>query len=361
MNFFNLVNVIDKKMTPLKIEPNLCTRLISPKGTCKSCVDYCPTNSITFMKNNIEIDDHCVECGLCTTVCPTSALSSQRPSLHQLVTDITHKCTENERVYVHCKKIPISDQEIATVTVPCLGMIPREVWMTISSSCDNLTVYHTDEGCCQCEVSKGEEVWQKELSAGEAMSGKPILFTSKIIKSAQPTQFDPKRRGFFTALISELKETNKLAFQGAVGGSEVQSYREKLEDDPLMKVKNELAALSNQLVEKITNESPFPYMNKRKLILDELQKNELLKKRKDYRLPTILPDCNFCGACTILCPTNALSIVSKNDSTILTLQPHKCVDCHLCEDICFFQQIFMQDVPNSKLMSKPTVLAEKKN
>jgi formate hydrogenlyase subunit 6/NADH:ubiquinone oxidoreductase subunit I len=100
-------------------------------------------------------------------------------------------------------------------------------------------------------------------------------------------------------------------------------------------------------------------MNKRKLILDELQKNELLKKRKDYRLPTILPDCNFCGACTILCPTNALSIVSKNDSTILTLQPHKCVDCHLCEDICFFKQIFMQDESNIKLMSKTTVLAEK--
>jgi hypothetical protein len=61
---------------------------------------------------------------LCTSVCPTSALSSQRPSLNQLVTDIIQKCKQNERVYLHCKRMPISDSEISSVSVPCLGMIP---------------------------------------------------------------------------------------------------------------------------------------------------------------------------------------------------------------------------------------------
>ncbi|MEH6953751.1 4Fe-4S binding protein [Neobacillus drentensis] len=359
MNIFKLVNVIDKKMTPFAVEPNLCTRIISPKGSCNSCVDYCPTNSISFMKNKIEMNDQCVECGLCTTVCPTSAISLQRPSLNQLVTDIIQKCVQNERVYLHCKRKPISDSEISSISVPCLGMIPREVWVSISRMCDNLAVYHPDESCRHCEVSQGEEVWKKELDAGEAMSGKTFLITAGIQKSKQQPQYDHKRRSFFTTLFSEIKSTNKIAVREALGGSEIQSYREKLQEDPLSKVKKEWSAVSNRIVEKVTNESAFPYMNKRSLILKEIQKSVSLQNRYDYRLPTILPDCNFCGACTTLCPTNALLFEEKDGCTAITLQPHKCVDCHLCEDICFFQNILIQDQPNIQLLSNKIVLAEK--
>ncbi|MDR7236933.1 4Fe-4S binding protein [Neobacillus drentensis] len=361
MNIFKLVNVMEKKMTPLSIEPNLCTRIISPKGSCNSCIDYCPTNSITIMKNKIEINDQCVECGLCTTVCPTSAISLQRPSLNQLVTDIIQKYAKNERVYLHCKRMPISNSEISSVTVPCLGMIPREVWVSISRMCENLAVYHPVECCRHCEVSQGEDVWRKELGAGEAMSGKRFLITAEIQKSKQQPQYDHNRRSFFTTLFSEIKSTNKLAIQEALGGSEVQSYREKLQDDPMSKVKKEWSAVSTSIVEKVTNESAFPYMNKRKLILEEIMKSDSLQKRNDYRLPTILPDCNFCGACTTLCPTNALSKEEKDRCTTITLQPHKCVDCHLCEDICFFQNILLQGVPNNQLLSKKIALAEKPN
>ncbi|WP_420491954.1 NADH-quinone oxidoreductase subunit I [Neobacillus drentensis] len=71
--------------------------------------------------------------------------------------------------------------------------------------------------------------------------------------------------------------------------------------------------------------------------------------------------CNFCGACTTLCPTNALSKEEKDGSITITLQPHKCVDCHQCEDICFFQNILLQDEPNNKLLSKTIVHAVKRN
>lgn len=361
MNLFKLVNVIEKGMSALNIEQNLCTRLISPKSTCQSCVDYCPTNSITFNNNTIEIDDLCVECGLCTTVCPTSALSSQRPSLSQLVTTIIHLCEQNEKVYLHCDKMPISDSEIAAVKVPCLGMIPREAWVSISSVCDNLSIYHPEESCRDCEISKGEAVWRKELGAGEAMSGKQLSVTSTIRPSTQQTQFNNDRRAFFTRLVSEIKTTNKLALREELGGSGVQSYQEKLQDNPMIKVKKEWTAVTNRIVERVTNESILPNMNKRNLFLAEIQKNEDLKKRKDCRLPTILPDCNFCGACTILCPTSALTLENANGVTRINLEPAKCVDCHLCEEICFFQHIFLQNEPNHKLLTKTIVLAEKRN
>ncbi|MEY2193669.1 hypothetical protein AB7942_13155 [Neobacillus sp. BF23-41] len=83
--------------------------------------------------------------------------------------------------------------------------------MAISRVCDNLFVYHPDESCHHCEVSQGEEVWRKELGAGEAMSGNKFLITARIQKSKQQPQYDLKRRAFFTSLFSEIKATNKLA------------------------------------------------------------------------------------------------------------------------------------------------------
>ena len=94
MDLFKWVNVLDKKMTSLSVEPNLCTHLISPKSTCHSCVEHCPTKSISFTKKKIEIDENCLECGLCSTVCPTNALLFNRPPLKQVIADLVHLCEQ---------------------------------------------------------------------------------------------------------------------------------------------------------------------------------------------------------------------------------------------------------------------------
>ena len=54
MDLFKWVNVLDKKMTSLSVEPNLCTHLISPKSTCHRCVEQCPTKSISFTKKRLQ-------------------------------------------------------------------------------------------------------------------------------------------------------------------------------------------------------------------------------------------------------------------------------------------------------------------
>ena len=51
------------------------------------------------------------------------------------------------------------------------------------------------------------------------MSGKRFLITAEIQKSKQRPQYDHNRRSFFTTLFSEIKSTNKLAIQEALGGS----------------------------------------------------------------------------------------------------------------------------------------------
>lgn len=359
MDLLKWVKVMDQKMTSLRVEPNLCVQLISPKSTCHSCVDHCPTKSISFSKKQIEIDDHCLECGLCSTVCPTNALAFNRPPLEQVLSDLVHQCEQNEQVYLHCEKMPVSDKNVITVSVPCLGMIPREAWVSILNKCQNLTIYHTDSGCTSCEITTGETVWKKELDAGEKIAGSSMKIMSDITYSAKPKSFDTDRRAFLSSFFNEIKATNKLAFKELLGGSEVLSYQEKRQENTLSKVKRELDEVSLHLYEKMTNESALPYMNKRALFLAQLKENEILQNQKDIRLPTITDDCNFCGACSILCPTDALKMDTENNQVSITLNPAKCVDCSLCEDICFTKSISLQHMQNKTLLKQEQQLLVK--
>src|SRR3954452_19401237 len=112
MDLLKWAKVMDQKMTSLWVEPNLCTHLISPKSTCHSCVKHCPTKSISFTKKQINIDENCLECGICSTVCPTNALAFNRPPLKQVLSDLVHQCEQNEQVYLHCEKMPVSDKNV---------------------------------------------------------------------------------------------------------------------------------------------------------------------------------------------------------------------------------------------------------
>ncbi|WP_338453078.1 4Fe-4S binding protein [Niallia oryzisoli] len=358
MDLFKWVNVLDKKMTSISVEPNLCTHLISPKSTCQSCVKYCPTKSITFTKKQIQMDENCLECGLCSTVCPTNALLFTRPPLKQVISELVHQCEQQEKVYLHCEKMPVSDRNVTSISVQCLGMIPREAWVTVLNKCKNLTIYHSDTGCSSCEITTGERVWKQELHAAEKIAGSSIEISSAIKHSMKKEQYDKDRRAFLSNFFTEIKATNKLAFRELLGSPEVQSYQEKLQVNSLSKIKREWEEVSNQIFEKMTNESVYPYMNKRVLLLAELQVNEDLQRQEDIRLPAISSYCSFCGACTILCPTDALKMETVNNCQSITLQPSKCVNCSLCEEICFTKSIVLEPQQNRSLLKETVTVAQ---
>ncbi|WP_053362681.1 4Fe-4S binding protein [Bacillus sp. FJAT-27251] len=360
MNIFKLANVMDKKMSPLQIEANLCTKIISHKSECHSCMEHCPTKSISIEKNEIVIDEHCLECGLCTTLCPTNAIYTQRPSLNQWISDTISTCKQNEKVYLHCDKVTLPAQDAVSVKISCLGGIPREAWLAISGECSGqLSIYHPADICQGCEISCGESVWRKEMQQGEAMSSRQLQITSTIEQPKQPAQYDQKRRAFFSSLFSEVKATHKLAVKEWLADDKVQTYQDKMKNDPVLRLEREWQNIANDVVEKITDEATYPYMTKRKVLLAEVRKNEALQSRCDIRLPEISPDCTLCGACALLCPTNALVLTRGEESESITLHPSRCVDCHLCEEICYFKSITLKNVANGGLLGGPTTLIKR--
>ena len=42
---------------------------------CGDCIENCPTESITLVKEKAVVDDECIECGVCVDECPNDAIS----------------------------------------------------------------------------------------------------------------------------------------------------------------------------------------------------------------------------------------------------------------------------------------------
>lgn len=56
-----------------KINQNRCIK-------CKSCIEDCPTKTITFTENDVLINnDNCILCGHCLAICPVDAVTSDTP------------------------------------------------------------------------------------------------------------------------------------------------------------------------------------------------------------------------------------------------------------------------------------------
>lgn len=356
MSLFKIAKILDKKISTLHIEPNLCTVNISPKSSCHSCVDGCPTDSIFIAKRQIDIDDDCIECGLCSTVCPVSAIFLERPSIKHTLEETARKCKNQDHVFLQCKKQNSKLSPTKAVTVPCLGAIPREGWLTLLNNYENLSIYHCEDSCQHCEIATGYDVWQKELLAAEEMSGVNIPITTTVKQNKRPAQYDENRRELFSLFGSEVMSTNKLILKEMIGEAKVSSYEEKLQEDSASKIRKEWETVSASLMEKLTKEAVQPFMRKRKLLLENVKSDAQLQERCDIRLPSITPECNFCGACSLLCPTGALLQEVVNGQSAITLHPFKCVDCHLCEEICYSENIKLNPVPNKQLFSETVVL-----
>jgi ferredoxin len=357
MNILRLAKIVDKKISALRIEHNLCTQNISPKSSCQSCINVCPTNSISIANSKIEINDACIECGICSTVCPTNAILAERPSVPHILEEVARKSKEQEHVFIHCKKQKPNLSPASTVIIPCLAAIPREAWLTLITQYGNLSIYHSEDSCHHdCEISTGFQVWQKELHAAEEMSRKKINWTTMLPQKNKPKKYDENRRELFSFIASEIKTTNKLILREVIGEAKVSSYQEKFQGNSMNKVQKEWENVSSSLIEKLTNEAVQPYMRKRKLLVENLERIDYLKERLDVRFPSINSGCYLCGACSLLCPTDALIQEEKKGKTSITLYPTKCVDCHLCEEICYSKYIKLEPVPNKLLLAETIVL-----
>jgi ferredoxin len=334
-----LSNVLMKKIDKIEVEPNKCLKVRAVTSSCSACIDVCPVNSIEITQDSIEINESCLDCGLCTTVCLTNALKWNHPPLIQLINQLKRLSNSEPEVYIACAASMKGTVRSNVLEVPCLGMLPVEFWISAGHNVPNLKIIYQAECCDSCKISAGEKLFLDQKKEAEMVLSHTFPICFSINKVQDDGLIDHHRRRFLTSLMEEAKEANSITVKEVLEVDKTLSPFEKFEryykqQHEMEEIVETAEEIKNNLVSKLLNDNVI-HTDKRALLLHAFEKQPDLQEKLTFSIPEMKESCTRCGACAFLCPTDA--IIMDNKSMILSA--NKCVSCGLCVEICYEKHI----------------------
>ncbi len=290
-------NVLMKKIDKMEVEPNKCLKVRAVTSNCSACMDACPKNSINITLDSIELDETCIDCGLCTAVCPTNALKWNHPPLMQLMNQIFRISEKETDVYIACSSSFKKNHKSNVVEVPCLGMLPEEFWISIGMNALNLGIIHDPKQCSGCAVSTGEEMFLEEIKKAETVINKRFTVCSSINEkdSLERALINHNRRIFLTAFLEEVKETNTIAFKEALEMEKILSPFEKFDryyqqHNEIDEVVEEIKEVKQAVIDRLVNDTVI-HTDKRTILFNEFKKFPELQEQMTFSIPEIAESC----------------------------------------------------------------------
>lgn len=281
-----------------------------PAFSCHACRDACPAGAIgtDLRKNPVD----CRNCGLCAAGCALSAWK-QENNVYAIWSTL-RRYRDKENVLRFCCHLTVGDIYPASNNVHCLASLELPILLLPALMAYREVWLHAGR-CDDCSLEEGQKLETRLLNNVilaeklAAAAGLPIRFTL----SAEPPHYFAgrlgqdtaySRRDFLSLLRQETRHTAKsgIAMVGGLflGGEEEEVTRRHLWQKLLQ---------------------CFPAM---------LEAGEALP----FARVEVLPSCDLCRACSVLCPCGALERREDNDTLTLVHYPVRCVACGVCSRFC---------------------------
>ncbi|MBS3887438.1 MAG: 4Fe-4S binding protein [Dethiobacter sp.] len=301
-----LNRALDKGNIP---EDASCLVRLYPSFPCHACRDGCPQHAIgTDFKKDHRL---CQGCGLCAANCPMAAIDHP-VDIFALFGAMRRQRAKEERLRLACQA---TERETypGTVTVPCLASLePAALILPALLNFHQVWLHHGD--CSICKLDR-EARLAGRLNHNFAQATLLASFVTGFgltLSPSPPAEFTNcreqqsgySRRDFLTLMRQESKRT---AQSGAVLLGNL-FWEEKNTLPPRRRLWEKLLAL-------------FPGM---------LKAGEPLP----FARLEISSACDFCRACTVLCPTKALVVEEGEDGISLSHQVSLCLSCGACARFC---------------------------
>lgn len=288
----------------LKIDNNRCVKNKSPLASCNLCYNVCPTKGLNYTFGKWEVSD-CTLCGRCISLCPMEVFSLDEDKLLANVKD-------EEVLFLGCHH---DKKTLLPIKINCFKQLTPELILCLLAKTKKI-VFLVDEKVCEhCQND-----WSKEVLV--------LLLKRFHLETEGRLVFETKREGIDT-LIAEYDASRRTYLK--------KTYRDFLNQGSRV-VEGELRNKNLAIKEE--------KLLKRFHLFTTYRENYT----KDETLPYPLLEvrhCHFCGACTTLCPTQALKIIeTTEDDKVkkhLLFHPTLCTYCKLCEDVCLSKGIFWGD------------------
>ncbi len=335
-DLIKLADTVVNNLGNLAIQSDRCCQKRSPKSTCRLCIDVCPSESIKINQAGIEIDG-CIECGLCATLCPTGALTWRAPSPLTLISKIK-QCQETySEVYVYCSNASLGKNLSQAIEVPCLGSITWQCWLWILIYNVDVKVYSSENCCSTCNVNQGYKQYRLHVDRAEQISGKSVTCVSSIIGNKRKRNRNRNSNGSVNA--------DRRNFLGAI--------------------MNGLGRVPGKIVTRMLSEEDIPPLKaapnskfiteKRQVLIKAANYDNRMSERMQVQQPEIVGNCQFCKACSTLCPQGAL-VQKENQGTFsLEISGISCIGCELCTEVCFHEALQMTSIRINDLKEKVTL------
>ena len=339
-----LSNPLDALMGSLSVDPNTdkpfepmdykeipwsnanrCLRCAS--GKPEACSR--PVNCIDIHNQSVRIDDEaCLQCGLCVAACPTETFNTRRHTSRMLYDQVARAASAYEQCYITCTRALGRKPEGNEICLPCVGMLSADIWFSILTDFDNVSVYLPLGVCDRCRTTTGEEAYSEAIATAEEWTGATVglevdgnnlnhNFTRAYIRS----QFISNAMNGAERLVSA--STPVLAGAKAIA-DRINTHARSL--DKLQTQLDDVMGL------RTTDMRQSMLTQDRRLVMGALQHDPDLAPYVKLKAPIWdSSKCTVCGDCKNTCTTHAIDIDERGK---LTIKMPFCVNCGACEIVC---------------------------
>ena len=343
-----LSNPLDALMGSLSIDPNTdkpfepmdykeipwsnanrCLRCASGKAeACSRCLDVCPVNCIDIHNQSVRIEDEaCLQCGLCVAACPTETFNTRRHTSRMLYDQVARAASAYEQCYITCTRALARKPEGNEICLPCVGMLSADIWFSVLTDFDNVSVYLPLGVCDRCRTTTGEEAYTQAIATAEKWTGATVglevdgnnlnhNFTRAYIRS----QFISNAMNGAERLVS--------ASTPILAGAKAIADRINTHARSLDKLQTQLDVMGL----RTTDMRQSMLTQDRRLVMGALQHDPDLAPYVKLEAPIWdSSKCTVCGDCKNTCTTHAINIDERGK---LTIKMPFCVNCGACEIVC---------------------------
>lgn len=296
----------------IKFQPGNCLNLKKPfPRECRKCIESCPHSAINDKKEIAH--DKCTECGVCMAVCPSDGFVDRD------MDNLGKYLLGDKEIILNCPLAEPLGYEIS-----CLGMLDKDVWLTLLLRAESKDVKILTGDCSQCHDRKACSV--------------SVNFLKELLE-VHPNQ---------TNLKIEMNPANEIL-------SDENNSNSKNKNSIINIREKGKGALQRILLQ--ADEGPYHMPKSRQWFTQALGLHS--NKNIPIKALRVSEKCTSCGVCSKICPQNALEQEQKEQNIKLKYEPKKCVQCARCVDICGPGAIKLEYVSlNNKLFNGKILINE---
>lgn len=321
-------NPADYKERPRCATPSCTSCKSRDASTCTRCVNVCPKGAITVDDGAIEIDDTCIKCGLCVSVCPSEAYHTREINTVKLYDRIAGAAASHETAYVTCTRALGRLPRENEVVLPCVGAVPSETWFALMTRFPNIAVYLPLGICDRCRTTTGEQTYCDMISRAETWAGFGLDLvvdeadlTCEVRRSWQRKEFVENIMKSGERLVSR---TNPVLTAARRVRGLLDAHKRQM--DQVQHALDKAVGVTNAKNRRRV------LTDRRKQVMGALQKHPELAGNIDlYRPVCDMGLCTLCGKCEDVCPVHCIQI---SEDGRWSVEPEFCVQCGACEHVC---------------------------